>query len=199
MRRRRGFSARGMATASVRNAGKFDRDQSKVWQKVAEDRADAGLCPVECDPVEEEEEEEVPEEEIIEEPIDTIEVNRSSSLCDVLEVDVDGYERLLTSVRAHFRGKAAIGFAYAINGRPVSVRTFAHPRLMRAHFDIFLRTAGLEPRSRKTTTPAPRPRRRPSCACTGRSAPRRKSSSKPPPPTPTATAAARPATAGRAT
>jgi hypothetical protein len=37
-----------------------------------------------------------------------------------------------------------VGFAYAIDGKPVSVRTFAHPRLLKQHFEGFVKAFCLE-------------------------------------------------------
>ena len=40
--------------------------------------------------------------------------------------------------------KGVLGFAYAIDGNPVTVRTFAHPRLLDGHLESFLRTMAIE-------------------------------------------------------
>jgi ARG/rhodanese/phosphatase superfamily protein len=53
------------------------------------------------------------------------------------------------TVRAAFdalagRPTPVVGFAYAVNGRPVSVRTFADARLCRGHLDAFVRAMVLD-------------------------------------------------------
>ena len=57
-----------------------------------------------------------------------------------------GQKQLLGQIQKHFDGlkTAPVGFAYAVNGKPVSIRTFAHARLMRDHFGGFLRAMCLE-------------------------------------------------------
>ncbi len=57
-------------------------------------------------------------------------------------------ERFKRSVRAHFdgareRGEVA-GVAYAVNGEPLSVRTFANEALFFSHLDLLLETMALE-------------------------------------------------------
>jgi hypothetical protein len=49
-------------------------------------------------------------------------------------------------VRAHFAAQetAPIGLAYAIDGKPVCIRVFAHSRLLAAHLDSFVATMCLE-------------------------------------------------------
>jgi len=41
-------------------------------------------------------------------------------------------------VRAHFAERKAVGFAYAIQGKPVTVRTFAHERVFSSQFGLFV-------------------------------------------------------------
>ena len=53
------------------------------------------------------------------------------------------------SVRAHFAAagkddKRLVGFAYAIDGKPVSVRTFAHKRIFEGQFGAFVRAMCVE-------------------------------------------------------
>ena len=52
-------------------------------------------------------------------------------------------------MRGHFekidaKGGRLVGFAYAINGKPVSVRTFAHNRVFETQFDAFVRGMCME-------------------------------------------------------
>ena len=53
--------------------------------------------------------------------------------------------KLEDAVRARFEtADDAVGFAYAINGQPVNVRAFAHPRVFRQQFDAFVNTMAAE-------------------------------------------------------
>jgi hypothetical protein len=56
---------------------------------------------------------------------------------------------LAATVRGHFdrlvkEGRAPVGFAYAIDGKPVSVRTFAHTRVFVGQFASFAQAMGME-------------------------------------------------------
>ena len=58
-------------------------------------------------------------------------------------------EAIHKSVRAHFAAagkddERLVGFAYAIDGKPVSVRTFAHKRIFEGQFGAFVRTMCVE-------------------------------------------------------
>ncbi|MHC4932860.1 MAG: ARPP-1 family domain-containing protein [Planctomycetota bacterium] len=55
-------------------------------------------------------------------------------------------ERLRKRVTAHFAGleKRPVGFAYAINGKPVTVRTFAHERICADQLNGFVNTMCME-------------------------------------------------------
>jgi hypothetical protein len=55
-------------------------------------------------------------------------------------------DRLRKQVKAHFAGleKKPVGFAYAINGKPVTVRTFAHPRICADQLEGFVNTMCME-------------------------------------------------------
>jgi hypothetical protein len=76
----------------------------------------------------------------------------TSSLSDVLEF-VEAPGELTESVRAHFATRdEAVGFAYAINGKPASVRVFAHPRIFREQFGAFARSMALEARMTRLET-----------------------------------------------
>ena len=61
----------------------------------------------------------------------------------------DTEERLAKAVRVHFgkigaKGGRLVGFAYAINGKPVSVRTFAHNRVFETQFGAFVQGMCME-------------------------------------------------------
>ena len=58
-------------------------------------------------------------------------------------------EELGKTVLEHFGGasedaKRPIGFAYAVDGKPVTVRTFAHPRLLEKQLEAFVKAMCLE-------------------------------------------------------
>jgi len=50
--------------------------------------------------------------------------------------------------------EGAVGFAYAVNGEPVAVRTFAHARLLGKHLDDFVRGMATEALLAKSDAPA---------------------------------------------
>jgi len=63
-------------------------------------------------------------------------------------------DRVVATVRSHFDslpadGPAVVGFAYAVNGKPVGVRTFANPGLLRAVLPSFARSMALEAEAAK--------------------------------------------------
>jgi len=124
------FVAEGVASRGVRSAGQYEQSQKKVWKQVAEIKADA------LDDLNEREPRNVP-------------AFNTSSYAVVMEATakaaakkLEGYAK---AVRRHFAAQeGCIGFAYAINGEPVTVRTFAHPRVFRQQFVPFLRTMAAE-------------------------------------------------------
>jgi hypothetical protein len=69
-------------------------------------------------------------------------------------------ERRMEAVREHFDAsqRRPVGFAYAVNGRPVNVRAFAHPRLLERQFEPFLASMVSESLLARTETPTPRAR-----------------------------------------
>jgi len=58
-------------------------------------------------------------------------------------------EETQKAIREHFQelrraGRSPVGFAYAVDGRPVMVRTFASPRLFESQFEAFLKSMSIE-------------------------------------------------------
>ena len=56
-------------------------------------------------------------------------------------------QRLETAVRQHFDrldGEAVVGFAYAVNGEPLGMRTFANRALLESNLEPFVKTMSLE-------------------------------------------------------
>jgi len=118
----------GMATAKVRAKGQYEKDQGGVWQEVA---------AVNATPVD-------PPLALAGQPI-----VRSSSFAVAFDqkaiASAEDLKRCEDAVKKHFAArKDAVGFAYAINGKPVAVRTFAHPRLLGRQFDDFVRGMATE-------------------------------------------------------
>jgi len=119
----------GMATAKVRMKGQYENDQSGVWQEVAHVKK-ATVAAAALDDV----------------------TNSSFAVAFDANAKREDLARYEQEVLAHLRAaEGAVGFAYAINGKPVAVRTFAHPRLLRKHLDDFARGMAAE----ALLTPAP--------------------------------------------
>ncbi len=144
-----------VAPMKVRTNAQYEKDQGKVWEEVAAARVVAYRMSggggestaarrlafeFEADP-----------------QADDIQVQTASfgggtSFVDALE-KADGSVQKARSqrtdaIRAHFAelagDDAPIGFAYAINGKPVTVRVFAHHRLLEQNLDPFLNAMALE-------------------------------------------------------
>jgi hypothetical protein len=115
--------ARAMAPTRVRAVGQYEKNQAKVWQEV-------GQVVESCAPM-------------------TVGTSLALSI-DKADAAARRVERRLAQeVRAHFAaasesGPAPIGFAYAIDGKTVTVRTFAHPRILADHFDAFVAAMCME-------------------------------------------------------
>jgi hypothetical protein len=125
----------GMATAKVRAKGQYEKDQSGVWQEVA-DVQQASFGVTNFGPATE-----------TTSFAATFDANAKASSEDL--------KRCEDALRARFAGqKDAVGFAYAINGKPVAVRTFAHPRLLAKSLDDFVRGMATEALLAKSETPA---------------------------------------------
>lgn len=118
--------AKSMAPAKVRTKGQYLKDQQEVWSEVAVARQVAS--------------------------VQTSLGNglpQGSTLVDALEkVDGEAAQKRLAlrdRVAAHLRALGdAVGFAYAVNGQPVTVRAFAHSRLLDKHLDAFAETMAIE-------------------------------------------------------
>lgn len=126
----------GMATAKVRAKGQYEKDQGGVWQEVAAVAtiATSGEGRV-------------------------VEQNASSSFAVAFDANAaasaEDLKRFEAAVKKHFAGQPdAVGFAYAVNGEPVAVRTFAHPRLLGKQLDDFVRGMATEALLAKSDAPA---------------------------------------------
>lgn len=112
----------GVAVQGVRSSGQYARDQGKVWEEVGKVLADRGIQAT------------------------------STFVAAVEEASPEDRARRAAteeSVLAHFARlragpEAPIGFAYAVNGKPVTVRAFAHPRLLAQHLPAFVKAMALE-------------------------------------------------------
>jgi hypothetical protein len=112
-----------MAPKSVRAMGQYEKDQAKVWEEVAHvvrsrapERTGTSLA---------------------------LSIDEANATAREFE------KRLAEHVRAHFSGvrdsgRAPVGFAYAIDGKLVTVRTFAHARIFGDHLDAFIDTMCME-------------------------------------------------------
>jgi len=135
-------AAEYVATKGVRLKGQHEKDQSGVWQAVATVNASRALASRASD---------VPVEAY--EATVAFGVASSGSLAASQELASDEAKRqdaaLGKSVREHFAAAGKddmrlVGFAYAIDGKPVSVRTFAHKRIFEGQFGAFVRTMCME-------------------------------------------------------
>ena len=117
------YAATTNASKGVRTSGQYEKNQGKVWDEVAKN---LDACSVE---------------------------NETQTLQAALEqVDPELAKRRETiekAVAEHFTKLAAnetkpVGFAYAINGKPVTVRAFAHERLLKGQLPAFLKAMGME-------------------------------------------------------
>ncbi len=111
-----------VASKRVRSAGQYGKDQSGVWDQVAKVNAKAAKDPT-----------------------------TSTFLATVEEDDSQARAlraRFETEVRQRFAELAAagkvVGFAYAVNGEPLGMRTFANSQLLDAHLATFVKTMSLE-------------------------------------------------------
>ncbi|MHC4819809.1 MAG: ARPP-1 family domain-containing protein, partial [Planctomycetota bacterium] len=121
-------TAEAIAVRLVRSAGQYEKNQGSVWKQVAVVKSSA---------------------------LDDLSAHRdvpafnSSSLVAVMDATSKAAAPKLDedtrAVHRHFAAQEeCIGFAYAINGEPVTVRTFAHPRLFRQQFAPFLKAMAAE-------------------------------------------------------
>lgn len=125
--------AGSIAPEKVRASAQYEGDQRKVWQEAAEvGRAALVAC-------------------------DTGTLVAAFE-CSDAEVST-GREKLAKRVLEAFAGildakPAVVGFAYAVEGRPVTVRTFADARLLKAQLDPFVTAMALEAELAQRARPA---------------------------------------------
>lgn len=117
------FMARAMAPSAVRAMGQYEKDQARVWEEVAHAVQIRTAVPMGT--------------------------SLALSIDDADATARKNDERLAKPVRAHFSdlresGRALVGFAYAVDGKPVTVRTFAHARILDDHLDAFIETMCME-------------------------------------------------------
>ena len=115
-------SVNQVAAATVRYRANYDDDQSRVWQSVRFLNRASGRCP---------------------------ETGTYFALIDGSDPEsLAEKQKQADAIQKHFAasGESVVGYAYAVNGQPVSVRTFAHPRLFQQHFESFLPAMCLEAR-----------------------------------------------------
>jgi hypothetical protein len=119
------FVATGVVAAKgVRASAQYAKNQSAVWENVGLANAALGKSP------------------------------RTSTFLASIEDDdpevLERRQRVEEALRAALTSEgrdpagAPVGFAYAVNGEPVTVRTFAHPRILRAQLPAFLKTMTIE-------------------------------------------------------
>lgn len=116
------FASTGMvAVQRVRARAHYAKDQGQVWEEVSRINRRA------------------------------VAENSTGTLLGTLEQDDEVLRarigHLEQAVRGHFAalgGQSVVGFAYAVNGEPLTVRTYAHPRLFQKQFGSFRRTMCLE-------------------------------------------------------
>ena len=121
------------AMIGVRTKGQYEIAQDLVWEEVAKvKQAVLAQC------------------ESSEAPFALI--SRNSSLAVALDathaLTGEEIDAICGKVRAHFagfgKGDAPVGFAYAVNGRAVNVRSFANAEVFARQFDPFLRSMATE-------------------------------------------------------
>ena len=121
-----------VAPSRIRNQI-YVKDQGQVWEEVASLRRGFGSGA----------------------DSDRAVLGGGTSLVDVLEADLAGTSadpaKLSEPVKKYFAAlrkekKGTVGFAYAINGEPVGVRIFAHPRILDAQLAGFVDSMCLEAR-----------------------------------------------------
>lgn len=143
----------GMATAKVRAKGQYEKDQGGVWQEVGEVRQAAvamvfntTVAPATNAP-------------LGRGPETNAAIGESSSYAVAFDANAsasaEDLKRCEDAVKKHFAAhEGAVGFAYAVNGEPVTVRTFAHSRLLTKQLDDFVRGMATEALLAKTDAPA---------------------------------------------
>jgi hypothetical protein len=112
-----------VAASAVRYSAQYEENQSFVWNSVDHLNALGGKSPA-----------------------------TATFLATIEETEKEALalrEELRKAVASYFQGLRAkgvnpVGFAYAVNGKPTGVRTFAHPRLFEGQFDFFLNAMCME-------------------------------------------------------
>jgi len=114
-----------VAVEAVRASAQYGRDQAAVWEGVG--RANAVACGENLPPT----------GTLLAtfDPDDEITQQRREERARAVLFRFDQLRR---------DGAAVVGFAYAIGGAPVSVRTFAHPRLLESQLPAFVTTMCIE-------------------------------------------------------
>ncbi len=145
----------GMATAKVRARGQYEKDQSGVWDEVRNVRM---VFNTTVEP------ESATDQVVADDPqlafaLVGQPISQSSSYAVAFDANAaasaEDLKRYEDAVKKHFAAhEGAVGFAYAINGDPVTVRTFAHPRLLKKQLDDFVRGMATEALLAKTDAPA---------------------------------------------
>ncbi|MHC4472622.1 MAG: ARPP-1 family domain-containing protein [Planctomycetota bacterium] len=128
------------ATPSVRAAGQFSNSQDFVWSEVAKVKAKTAFKL----------------KYAVDSDVEALDLENlrahedSTSLAVMLDASKEGagkdLDAIVGKVDAHFAalGAEPVGFAYAVNGKPVNVRTFAHHRVFAKQFPAFVRTMATE-------------------------------------------------------
>lgn len=125
------------AMIGVRSKGQYEVAQNEVWKEVAKVKQSV-IRKIDATPMA------PPEQRAL--------VVTSSSLAIAQDaydmVTGNEIDALCAKVRTHFASfgqeNAPVGFAYAVNGKPVNVRSFAHSRVFSKQFDPFLRSMATE-------------------------------------------------------
>jgi hypothetical protein len=112
-----------VAASSVSFSAGYDSDQEEVWKSVEGFNLRAGKAP----------------------PTGTL----LASFEEVEPAVAAQREDARSAIREHFQalgraGKPPVGFAYALDGKPVMVRAFASPKLFEGQFEAFLKSMCLE-------------------------------------------------------
>ena len=125
------------AMIGVRTKGQYELAQNEVWEEVAKVKKSV-ITKINATPAA------PPEQQAL------VVANSSLAIAQDAYDMVTGKEidALCAKVRTHFASfgqeNAPVGFAYAVNGKPANVRSFAHSRVFSKQFDPFLRSMATE-------------------------------------------------------
>jgi len=120
----RATSMAGIAVKGVRSAGQYDKDQQKVWDNVA-----GALKEVDG------------AENATQTLMAAIEKADDKTLARRKKLESAVLDAFAELARG---GSGPVGFAYAINGKPVTVRAFAHERILKSQLPLFVKAMALE-------------------------------------------------------